>query len=258
MEQTAKRSEDTDTDVQLAHSYFYLDCQFGDETTPNGIVALAQMNEAQTARAVKKILTDLAHDPAMLQYVITNFVLTLQDTEKYNSRDRLTGLYTRAPFEEMMAYHLDRVSRALTDPGVIVYIDLDKFKPINDTYGHSAGDMALKTAADTIRKNIRSIDIAGRLGGDEFAVLLPDNEKDSTIHLVERLRDVFSSLNFCWEGNTIDIRASIGMARIQAGQSIEEVFSAADAAMYEIKKGKPALHVVSRNNQRAPAPNIPI
>lgn len=235
MQALVKNNDTQDPDIDLDAAYWYVDSVFGSADQPNGMAALADMSPEQTRAAIRKIMSDLREDPAMLEYVLTNFVLVTQDTERLTTRDRLTGLATRARFEETLHFHLERVSRNLTTPGMLIYIDLNKFKPVNDTYGHEAGDAVLKEVAWALKNNTRIIDLPARVGGDEFVVLVMDNQKNAGMELADRLHKIFSTLSMQWKVNTIDIRASIGVAPIGRGQTMEEVYAAGDAAMYAEK-----------------------
>lgn len=235
MQALLKNNDLHNPDAELDAAYWYIDSVFGSPDMPNGMVALAAMNEEQTRFAIRKIMSDLREEPEMLEHVLTNLVLVAQDTERLTTRDRLTGLATRGRFEEALHFHLERVSRNLTEPGVLIYIDMDKFKPINDELGHEAGDATLKHAAWLLKTNTRMIDMVARVGGDEFVVLVTDNQKGEGENIVQRLRDVFASESFDWKGNTINVRASVGMTHISNGQTLEQVYAAGDAAMYQQK-----------------------
>jgi diguanylate cyclase (GGDEF)-like protein len=148
------------------------------------------------------------------------------------SHDSLTGLANRMLF-------MDRVQLALarrTGNAAVVYVDLDDFKPVNDTLGHEAGDRVLCVTADRLRASLRPADTPARLGGDEFAVLLTDIEPAGVRVVAERILRAFAE-PFELAGREHAIRASIGIAIGEAGTDAAELMRNADAAMYVRKHG---------------------
>ena len=148
--------------------------------------------------------------------------------------DPLTGLANRLLF-------MDRVDHTLkrrTGNAVVLYVDLDDFKPINDTYGHEAGDAVLAAAAERLRRSLRAADTAARLGGDEFAVLLVDIAEEHIGVVADRIIDnLLKPLEF--EGRTLDVKASLGVATAQSGSGVgaDELVRNADVAMYVSQHG---------------------
>ena len=119
-------------------------------------------------------------------------------------------------------------------------IDIDHFKKINDTYGHQAGDQALKVVADTLSDALRDTDLVGRYGGEEFVAILEDSNAAGLAVVGERLRSRIEKSVFVFEGKRIPITASVGLVEGQVFGSEqtfgEGLFAAADAAMYKAKK----------------------
>jgi len=141
-------------------------------------------------------------------------------------RDPLTGLVTRPAFE-------DAAARALRRPGAAVaFVDLDKFKQVNDTHGHAAGDAALVHTADVLRRFAGDFGTPARLGGDEFAAVLNGYSPSRRCGMLAAyLRD------FTWNGLHLPLSASVGVCRIAdlPGPSLTAALAAADAAMYRAK-----------------------
>ena len=152
--------------------------------------------------------------------------------------DDLTGLYNRRGFAELGEQHLKlamRTNRAVT----LVYVDLDRFKSINDSHGHLMGDQALIQVAKILQAAFRRSDIIARMGGDEFAVLALEASGDNADLLVDRLRTKVDEFN----GVTAEpyrLSMSLGVARFsaEARTKLDELLTAADTAMYTEKKGK--------------------
>ncbi len=152
--------------------------------------------------------------------------------------DDLTQLYNRRGFADLGEWYLKlarRTSRGVT----IVFLDLDRFKTINDSLGHHVGDRALIKVADILRATFRRSDIIGRLGGDEFAVLALEASGESSELLLERLRDRFREFNQS-SREPYQLSVSIGMARHDGDMRLrlEDLLSEADNAMYEEKRSK--------------------
>jgi diguanylate cyclase (GGDEF)-like protein len=142
-------------------------------------------------------------------------------------RDPLTDLPNRRAFSEAI------VGAGTSD--MVVLVDLDRFKPVNDHYGHHVGDMVLLTLGARLRVGIRAGDIAARVGGDEFAVLSRRVHDDEAAELVERIRTVLERPVEI-EGILLQVGASIGVTRIQASDDPTEIIRRADQAMYEDKR----------------------
>ncbi len=147
--------------------------------------------------------------------------------------DGLTGLYNRRYFEE---YLKKEVKRALRQQQAfsIIGLDLDHLKQINDQYGHAYGDLAIKTVAEVLKKNARSIDTAARMGGEEFNVILPGVDSQGAMIAAERIRKALEAEKL----DTIDhVTASIGVATfLEHSDSIEDVLELTDQAMYQSKR----------------------
>lgn len=147
--------------------------------------------------------------------------------------DALTGLYNRRYFEESLNKEVARARRQNT-PFSVIGIDLDFLKKINDTYGHSYGDLAIKTIADILKSNARSIDIPARIGGEEFDVLLPGISSDGAMIAAERIRKAIESKEIETIGH---ITGSLGVATfLEHTSNVEELLELTDQAMYSSKR----------------------
>lgn len=147
--------------------------------------------------------------------------------------DALTGLYNRRYFEE---YLKKEVTRALRQhqPFSIIGLDLDHLKQINDKHGHAFGDLAIKTVAEVLKRNARSIDTAARMGGEEFNVILPGVDSSGAMIAAERIRKALENEKL----DVIDhVTASIGVATfLEHSDSIEDIMELTDQAMYQSKR----------------------
>jgi two-component system cell cycle response regulator len=153
--------------------------------------------------------------------------------------DDLTGLYNRRGFLALAEQHLRLILRKGT--ALLVYVDLDGLKSINDTYGHLIGNRALTGTASILRASFRQSDILARLGGDEFCVLMTDACKDSPQQVCKRLQQ---RVDFANELSPSGFRLSlsVGITDVPAGRRppLEELLTLADALMYEQKRSKQA------------------
>jgi diguanylate cyclase (GGDEF)-like protein len=147
--------------------------------------------------------------------------------------DSLTGLYDRRYFMVKLQEEVLRAERC-GKPLSVVMADLDRFKKINDTYGHDAGDRALEAIAKFFQKNIRDVDAVARYGGEEFVMLIPDADQSAAFCLAQRLRQELANVNL---DDLPPITMSLGIAAYPSdGTDIEELIKKADAAMYEAKR----------------------
>lgn len=153
------------------------------------------------------------------------------------SHDGLTHLANRASFEN----HLKRLLNSAAENRqhhALVFIDLDRFKAVNDTAGHAAGDSLLREISTLMLGLLRNGDFLARLGGDEFALLLPDCSLDAARHVAERLIQMVNEYQFVWEDQSYHIGASAGITVIDEDNCVaNEVLSQADIACYASKNG---------------------
>ncbi len=167
----------------------------------------------------------------------------------YASHDALTDTLNRREFERCLDLALkSAVQHKLTH--VVLYIDLDQFKIVNDTCGHRAGDHLLQLISDLLAQNIRSGDVIARLGGDEFAILLHRCSLDQAKVIAEKLRRATHNARLAWESHVFDIGISVGAVGIDKdSESVSAVMSAADMACYTAKDlGKDRVHVYEKSD----------
>jgi diguanylate cyclase (GGDEF)-like protein len=154
------------------------------------------------------------------------------------AHDALTGLINRREFENRLTAALQSVRDDATVRHVVVYVDLDQFKVVNDTCGHAAGDLLLRQVTGLLQTRVRAADVIARLGGDEFGILLERCTTDMALRLAESLRQAIRDHRFVWDGHTMQIGASIGLVEMtQHTESIATLLSAADVACYSAKDG---------------------
>jgi diguanylate cyclase (GGDEF)-like protein len=150
-------------------------------------------------------------------------------------RDGLTGLYNYRHFWELLGHEVEQ-SRRYETPLSLLFLDLDSFKVINDTLGHSQGDAVLKTLAEYLQGALRQADVICRYGGEEFVVLLPKTPLEQAILLAERLRQKISEIGIPLPERDLRFTVSIGVSSLSPGMDGEALVNAADAAMYQAKQ----------------------
>ena len=167
--------------------------------------------------------------------------------------DELTGLANRRSFLARLDAEVVRSRRSGSPLGVVL-ADLDDFKRVNDTYGHAAGDEALKSFAAIVHSNSRDVDLPVRLGGEEFAVLLPDTDLDGAAQLAERIRESLEATSIDYEGASISLTASFGVSCFPATAAAEDLLTDADRRLYDAKRrGK---NMVVSSNGQGPVPLV--
>jgi diguanylate cyclase (GGDEF)-like protein len=157
--------------------------------------------------------------------------------EELATSDELTGVLNRRGFEAELKRVLARARRDV-EQGILVYIDLDDFKPVNDTHGHSAGDEVLRKVANILNEMTRDMDVIGRLGGDEFAIILVNTSHENGLDRAETLNTALNEASLFWQGQELTIQASFGMQSYQSGDEAHALLQSADEAMYKIKQIK--------------------
>jgi diguanylate cyclase (GGDEF)-like protein len=149
------------------------------------------------------------------------------------STDPLTGSANRRSFVEKSEIEIARAQR-YDRPLSLLMLDVDRFKAINDTYGHAAGDAVLRAIGDTLRANLRATDILGRIGGEEFAILLVETTLPSAALLAEKLRLQLAALVIRHGAHELRFTASFGVAPLGAG--LDDALRVADELLYEAKR----------------------
>jgi diguanylate cyclase (GGDEF)-like protein len=186
---------------------------------PYSVNRLAAPLPGESGTATILWLHCIAHEEALFQQAV---------------RDPLTGIYNRRYFDEVLHAHIERTKRG--QKVALAYFDLDKFKSINDTLGHAAGDRALLTFVAAVKAQLRETDVFARRGGDEFAVIFVDCETDVAAAAIERLRGVLDREGGVYEGTRFEIRFSAGLAACHSGDTVQHLLERADLAVYAAKE----------------------
>ncbi len=161
------------------------------------------------------------------------------------AHDSLTGLINRREFENRLTAALEEASLDTSIAHGLLYLDLDQFKVVNDTFGHTAGDELLRQLAERIQGCIRSSDVVARLGGDEYGILLQNCDCDRAVSVAETIRAAVENHRFVWQDSVQSVRASVGVVMVtHETVSVGALMSAADVACYSAKDlGRNKVHL---------------
>lgn len=212
------------------------------------------LTNAAGVETVVQAITSVIHDPSD---AVTGVVLLLRNMTREReyvsnlawqaTHDGLTGLLNRMEFERHLGVALD------PEPGrdgcsrahMLMMLDLDQFKVVNDTYGHAAGDAMLREVALFIKRCLRDEDLLARLGGDEFGALLYDCSKGEAMQVAERLRKEVAEFQWSWETHRLSTSVSIGVVDLyQCGLDVETAMRYGDIACYLAKeRGRDRVHL---------------
>ena len=186
-------------------------------------------------------------------YDVTDIAVGKMQLETANEKlqtlsrtDGLTQLNNRRYWEECLKSEFQRVKRTGQISALLMF-DIDHFKKINDTYGHQAGDEVIRETAGTLRKAIRTTDIAGRYGGEEFTVILINTNAEQAMVVAERLRKRIEALSIQHEGHTINYTISLGISEFHEEMNGHtQWLEYADSALYDAKRGGRNQAVISK------------
>lgn len=159
----------------------------------------------------------------------------LQLANKESRSDFLTKLNNKRALDENLQYVDEEYNRYKKDFSVI-FIDIDHFKNINDTYGHDAGDSVLRAFASILKRTARKVDVVGRWGGEEFLVILPSTNKSGATNFAEKFRERLSSAKFMYKNQRMEITASFGVASRKESANLADLIKEADKRLYTAKE----------------------
>lgn len=224
--------------VEQAGDLFSVD--MSDVGDPSDLMAQANQQLLELTMRAHAESTQSAARQKQIEQEKMQLLSRNEELQEKVTRDALTGVYNRAYFDtalqQSVAHAQDRCQ-----PIAIIFTDIDKFKQLNDTYGHRFGDEVLKNFARTIAKNLRSTDVLARYGGEEFVILVNRPTEKGVEKLAERIRSTVEMEPVTFQGTTVHITASFGSAIAipgrQAHNCAENILQQADAASYDSKRG---------------------
>ena len=207
-----------------------------------GVVALAEclekaLNGKVSAEAIGVAVGGALAAAEAAEKTIAEQQKHLAHFERLAVTDELTGLLNRRGFEAEIAL-TTAAARRYHEKGVLIFIDLDGFKPVNDTHGHAAGDAVLRHVAKLLGDNVRATDSLGRLGGDEFAILLTRTTWQAGLKRAEAFDALINGACVQWAGQIIAIRASFGFQTYGPDDDLGQLLIHADNDMYATKRAR--------------------
>jgi len=232
-------------------AFRYLLRRLGIAGTVAAVVAISVAFSVAVASLVATLFLQVDLAPTLVMSVVTpilvatpvawQFCVIIRDLDKAERElkilamtDDLTGLDNRRQFVELATRHISYIRRFGGEAALIVF-DIDHFKKINDTYGHQAGDVVLKSLVAPIRSQLREVDTFARIGGEEFAILLPHAGLEMALRVAERIRRAVACSESFSEGTGLTI--SLGVAAAEgANAQYDELFDQADKALYAAKQ----------------------
>lgn len=194
-----------------------------------------------SAKKVQSQIKSLSDDLKSAQELCSSLQKQLEKSEATSILDSLTRVLNRSAYDMRVEQAVNEFKR-FEEPYVILIVDIDHFKQINDEHGHLSGDKALASIAHTIKQNIRESDMVFRYGGEEFVVLLPKTGVKGAKTIAEKIRSRVASIRthlvndiYADKEQRIEITVSLGLAELQKGDTAETWFNRADKALYQAK-----------------------
>jgi len=174
-------------------------------------------------------------EPAHLISAVSTRLRRYRVMRSYIECDGLTGLLNHAAFKGRLSTEISRATRQ-TEPFCLAMIDVDRFKAVNDSYGHMGGDRVLRTVAELLKRRLRRTDIIGRVGGDEFTMILPNTQIEAAVPLLDAMREAFSGVRHYADGREFTATLSCGVVEYRRRESAEALSARADQALYQAKE----------------------
>lgn len=190
---------------------------------------------ADTER-MRRVTQELVEQLDRHKHEVQDLTEQLERAEQQAKLDPLTGIFNRRGFEQQLQ---SPESGGALRRGVVLVADIDRFKQINDNYGHVLGDKVIRTVAQIIRGNIKGRDVAARIGGEEFAIFLPETSARGAMALAEQIRATMAGCRIRRSGleqPIAQVTLSVGIAEAGESDTLEAVLDRADRALYEAKR----------------------
>lgn len=184
---------------------------------------------------VRERTAELARSNAEKEVLLRGLESQRAELERLSREDPLTGLANRREFDRYLQNAIRHSQRHGTPLGVAM-VDLDRFKSVNDQYGHAVGDEVLATAAQLLRRECRAIDVVGRYGGEEFVLALPHANVAAAINVCERVRQAFMAFDWSKLAPGLALTVSAGVAMWSPGRNHHDLLLEADKNMYRAKQ----------------------
>jgi diguanylate cyclase (GGDEF)-like protein len=202
---------------------------------------LGEMRFTRNKRFTETEMEILENQIFHLVYPLRNALL-YQAALKSAQMDGLTGVNNRSALDQTMQREVELAKRQHHALSLLI-LDVDHFKHINDSYGHSAGDYVLRNLGTCIKETLRSCDMLFRYGGEEFALLLTGTDTEGAALVAERVRHAIEEYSFVYNGTDIPVTVSVGVATLGSHDNTARLFNKADVALYQAKNsGRNCVH----------------
>lgn len=213
-------------------SFLTIPLMMGNET-----IGVLNLNESEDDLFIKNNLNNILNIADFISLSIGNAVL-YEQAKKVAVTDALTGIANRSNMEMALTNEFER-SKRYDAPLAVIFLDIDNFKVVNDTYGHQKGDEVLVAVASLLQKFCRTNDVAARYGGEEFLMLLPHSNAQGAFKIAERVREEVMKMTFFWKESPFSVTISCGVAELNKDfmGNAEQLVAAGDRALYDAKNG---------------------
>ena len=213
-------------------SFLTIPLMMGNET-----IGVLNLNESEDDLFIKNNLNNILNIADFISLSIGNAVL-YEQAKKVAVTDALTGIANRSNMEMALTNEFER-SKRYDAPLSVIFLDIDNFKVVNDTYGHQKGDEVLVAVASLLQKFCRTNDVAARYGGEEFLMLLPHSNAQGAFKIAERVREEVMKMTFFWKESPFSVTISCGVAELNKDfmGNAEQLVAAGDRALYDAKNG---------------------
>ncbi|CAE7508440.1 dgcE [Symbiodinium necroappetens] len=204
---------------------------------PQDAASILGLSEAELTPKVRAALDQLIGEVARLREELDRAKRRVSHLEELADQDTLVPIANRRAFVRELT-RLMAFAERYDAPGAVIYFDVNGMKQINDSFGHPAGDAALKHVAEILLRHTRSSDVVGRLGGDEFGVILAQIEEEMAVGKAQELTDAIISEPAVWNGHELEVGVAFGVYAFSGKEHVDEALSAADQRMYAHKRSK--------------------
>jgi diguanylate cyclase (GGDEF)-like protein len=228
----SKYYEGTRNSLFKKKSFLTIPLMVGNET-----MGVLNLNEIKDDSFIKNNLTNILNMADFISLSIGNAVL-YEQAKKVAVTDALTGIANRSNMEMALTNEFER-SKRYNAPLSVIFLDIDNFKGVNDTYGHQKGDDVLVAVASLLQKFCRTNDVAARYGGEEFLMLLPHSNAQGAFKIAERVREEVMKITFYGNGSPFSVTVSCGVTELNKDfmKNTDQLVAAVDQALYDAKNG---------------------
>jgi len=211
---------------------------YSDSAAPAKItdtISIMGIPEADLTEKVRQAIMTLMKEVDNLRRSVDNMSKQLAAAEKLADQDPLLPMYNRRAFVRELT-RVQASAERYDSNSSLIYLDLDNFKEVNDTYGHQAGDHVLQELSQRLMASVRETDIVGRLGGDEFGLILSRTDKEAAAVLAIRLPQELKDNPIFWNDVPLEVGMSCGIVAIEPGIDVQDTIDLADNEMYQQKR----------------------